>query len=128
MADEGNAVSSEIDNTGASDLWLFDDCEWHNASLGYTPAAGSTMELYIVEQDLDGTGWEDGEDGTIDPPSTNLAGVFQMRSSTAAQTHIIRDVRIPPAKFKYVVINKSGGTLPSSGNTVRRTPHRDQTL
>jgi len=123
LADDANALSSEIDNS--TNLYLFDDVEWHNASLGYTPTAGAVIELYIIQIQLDGTGYEDG-DGTIDPPASNLVGVFNIRASTAAQTHILRQIPIPPDKFKYLVINKTGGTLPSSGNTLRRQPYRYQ--
>lgn len=124
LADEANAISSEIDNT--SNLHLFDDVEWVHAALGYTPAAGSVIELYIVEA-LDGTNYEDG-DASIDPPATNLVGVFNIRSTTSAQRHVIRQIPIPPFKFKYVIINKTGGTLASSGNTLKRLPYRYQTV
>ena len=124
LADDANAVSSEIDNNSE---YLFDDVEWHNATLGYTPSAGATFEVYIISQELDGTGYEDG-DSTIDPPSSNLVGVFNVRASIAAQTHILRGVTLPPEKFKYLVINKTGGSLPSSGNTLRRKPYRYLTV
>lgn len=124
LADDANAVSTEQDNS--TDLYLFDDVEWKNASLGYTPTAGAVFELYCVSIELDGAGYEDGEDGAIDPPASNLVGVFNIRASTAAQVHILRQIPIPPAKFKYVIINKTGGTLPSSGNTLRRVPYRYQ--
>lgn len=123
LADEGNAISSEVDNT--SGLYLFDDVEWLHATLGYTPSAGAVIELYIVEA-LDGTNYEDG-DASIDPPAANLVGVFNIRASTASQRHTLRQIPIPPFKFKYVVINKTGGTLASSGNTLKRLPYRYQT-
>jgi len=123
LADDGNALSSEIDNTTV--LYLFDDVEWLHAALGYTPSAGAVIELYIVEA-LDGTNYEDG-DASIDPPAANLVGVFNIRASTASQRHTLRQIPIPPFKFKYVVINKTGGALASSGNTLRRIPYRYQT-
>lgn len=126
LADDANALSAEIDNSGTSDLWLFDDLEWHHATLGYTPSAGAVIEVYLIQRELDGTGYEDG-DGSIDPPASNLVGVFNIRASTAAQTHILRQIPIPGDRFKYLVINKTGGTLPSSGNTLKRKPYRYQT-
>jgi hypothetical protein len=125
LADDSKDVSSEIDNS--TDLYLFDDVEWHHATLGGTPSAGAVIELYCVSIELDGTGYEDGEDGTVDPPSSNLVGVFNIRAVTAAQTHMLRQIPIPNNKYKYVVWNKTGQTLASSGNTLRRRPYRYQT-
>lgn len=120
LGDDGNAISSEIDNSGGE--WIFDDVELHTATIGYTPPAGAHIELYVCPA-LDGTNFVDGADGTIDPASSDLVGIFEMRASTAAQTHIIRGVTLPKTKFIYTVINKSGGTLASSGNTLKRKPY-----
>lgn len=126
LIDDGNAVgTTEIDN--GTDLYLFDDVEWHSAIMTYAPAADSVIELYCVSQELDGVGWEDGEDGTIDPPQVNLVGVFEMRAVTTAQTHILRQIPISPGTYKYVIINKTGQTLASSGNTLKVTPYRYKT-
>ena len=120
LADDGNAISSEIDNSGGS--WIFDDVELNTAVLGFTPASGAHIELYLCPA-LDGTNFVDGADGMIDPASSDLVGVFEMRDSTAAQTHIIRGITLPKSKLIYTVINKSGGTLASSGNTLKRKPY-----
>jgi hypothetical protein len=115
LADDANAISSELNN--ATNLYLFDDVELYTAALGYSPSAGAAIELYLVEA-LDGTNYEDG-DASIDPPSTNLVGVFLLRSTTSAQRHVIRQISLPPTKYKYVIINKSGGALAASSNTLK---------
>jgi len=125
LANDANKLSGEIDNSTA--LYLFDDVELRTNTLGYTPTAGAVVELYIIQIELDGVGYEDGDD-SIDPPATNLVGVFNIRSSTAAQVHIIRQIPIPPDKFKYLVINKLGGAFASSGNTLKRQPYRYQSV
>lgn len=124
LADNARAISGEIDNSSV--LYLFDDVEWYNAALGYTPSTGAVVELYLIRVDLDGTDYEDG-DASIVPPASNLVGVFNIRANSAAQKHILRQIPIPPSKFKYLVVNLTGGALPSSGNTVRRQPYRYQT-
>jgi hypothetical protein len=125
LGDDSRSVSTEQDNS--TDLYLFDDVEWKNGTFSSAPDAGAVMELYCVAQELDGTGYEDGEDGSNDPAAANLVGVFNIRAVTSAQTHIIRQVPIPPSKFKYVIINRTGQALNASGNTLRRVPYRYQT-
>jgi hypothetical protein len=123
LANDANKLSGEIDNSTV--LYLFDDVELSTATLGYTPSAGAVFELYIIQLRFGGSTYEDGSD-SIDPPATNLVGVFNIRASTAAQVHILRQIPIPPDKFKYLVINKTGGALPASGNTLKRQPYRYQ--
>lgn len=126
LADAAQAVAtSAYDNS--TNLYLFADVEWKHAALGYTPTAGAVIELYLIRQELGGgSNFEDGN-ASIAPPAANLVGVFNIRASTAAQTHILRHIPIPPAQYKWLVINRTGGTLPSSGNTLKQTPMRYQT-
>lgn len=125
LADLAQAVaSSAYDNS--TGLYLFADVEWKNAALGYTPSAGALIELYLIREILAGGSYEDG-DNSIAPPAANLVGVFNIRSSTAAQIHILRAIPIPPDSYKWLVINKTGGALASSGNTLRQKPLRYQT-
>jgi hypothetical protein len=120
LANEGNAISSEINNSAG--LYLFNDVELSLNTFGSTPSAGAVVELYIVSA-LDGTNYEDG-DASIDPPVVNLVGVFNIRAATAAQKHTLRQIPIPPAKYKYVVINKTGQTFNASTNTLKVFPYR----
>jgi hypothetical protein len=127
LGDQAQAVaSSAYDNS--TGLYLFADVEWKHAALGYTPNAGSVIELYLIRVLLAGGGtYEDG-DNSIAPPASNLVGVFNIRSSTAAQVHILRAIPIPPDQYKWLVINRTGGALASSGNTLRQKPLRYQTV
>lgn len=122
LANEGNAVSSEINNSTSS--YLFNDAELYLAAPGSAPSSGAVVELYII-QALDGTNYEDG-DASTDPPATNLVGVFQITASATAQRRTIRNITIPPTKFKYVLINKTGVTLAASGNILKIAPYSYQ--
>lgn len=120
LANASRALSSEINN--ASGLYLFDDVQLSLGAFGSTPSAGGVVELYIVAA-LDGTNYEDGNAST-DPPIANLVGVFNIRASTAAQIHTLRQIPIPPVKYKYLVINKTGQTFNASGNTLKVVSYR----
>lgn len=123
LATDENAIGSEIDNS--TERYLFDDVELRIVE-GYPGnfADGSGWDLYLVRNELDGTGYEDGDD-TIDPPAVNLVGVFE-NNGDATQVHILRQIPISPCKYKYVFINRSG-TMASSGNTLKIRPFRYQT-
>lgn len=126
LVDSGNALGVVNDNTGSSNLYLFDDVQWSNPSFGYVPGAGSYVELYLICRTQDGTNYEDGT-SAINPPAANLVGVFNIRSANVAQNHILRQVPIPPDKFKYLIIQHTGAALPS-GCLVYRRPYRYQTV
>ena len=97
-----------------------------NAQAIASSAYDNSSGLYLFAQKLSGSGFEDG-DNSIAPPAANLVGVFNIRSSTAAQCHILRQIPICPDQYKWLVINKTGGAMPSSGNTLRQKPLRYQT-
>ena len=125
LANEANAISSEIDNL--STLYLFDDVELHmKEGYGGAFADGSGIDLYLVREELDGTGYEDG-DSTIDPPAANLVGVFG-NNTDGSQVHILRQIPLPPCKYKYVVINRTGAfSSDASSNELKIRPYRYQT-
>jgi len=124
LAVDANAVSTEIDNS--TDLYLFDDVEITiGEAYGSVFAEGQHLDLYLVREKLDGSGYEDG-DSTIDPPAANLVGVFVINAQNY-QTHTLRQISIPPAKYKYVLINQAD-QLQSSGNLLKRRPYQYQTV
>lgn len=120
LANEGNAISSEINNTTIN-AYFFHNAELYLAAPLSAPSTGAVVELFIV-QALDGSNYEDG-DASTDPPATNLVGVFQISASATAQRRTIKNIAVPPAKFKYVIVNKTGVSLASSGNTLKIVPY-----
>ena len=96
--------------------------ELFTAAVGYAFDASAIVELYLIES-VDGSIFVDG-DSTIDPASKTLVGVYGLRAETVAQRHIVRRVKLPPAKFKYLVIQKTGQAFASSGSIMRRLPYK----
>lgn len=118
-------ASSAYDNS--AQLYLFADVELDLAALSYSPSAGAVVELYLIRELLTaGSGFEDGN-ASIAPPAANLVGVFNIRPSAAAQTHILRQIPIPPSQYKWLVINKMGLAFAASGNLLRQKPYTYQT-
>jgi len=120
LADNTNAISGEIDNS--VDLCVFDDVEISVASVVSAFDAGSVVELFMIEA-VDDINFADG-DSTLDPASKTLVGVLRLRSETVAQRHVVRSVKLPPTKFKYLIQQKTGQTWASSGNTLKRLPYK----
>jgi hypothetical protein len=112
----GKELSGEIDNSTGGTLDLFDEVLLYTGTFGATPSADATVELFLLES-LDGTNYEDGSD-SVYPAFANLVGVFNIREVTTAQNHVIRGIELPPSKFKYLIRNRSGQNMPSSGNTL----------
>jgi hypothetical protein len=107
-----SGLGTEIDNTTNLDIWAMLKIDL--ASL--TPTSGAYLQLFLV-QCGDGTNYEDA------PSSTNPGGHMSLRPlsvATGAGTKRIYTpaFRIPPGKWKFVLLNGTGVALASSGNTV----------
>jgi hypothetical protein len=124
LANNGRVLGLELDNSGGD--YLFDDIEFFANTFGGTPSAGAVIELYLIPIGLDGTNYTEGT-ASVDPPSSALVGVYNIRNVATAQRHMARMVTVPPSKFKYLVINKTGQALSASGNTCTHRFFRYQT-
>lgn len=125
LAVDTNAISANIDNS--TDLFLFEDVELAiSEGYGSDFIDGHHLDLYLVREQLDGGGYEDGN-ASIDPPAVNLVGVFVIGPTLTSQVHILRQITIPPSAYKYVLINQSDD-LNTSGNTLKRRPYAYQTV
>jgi hypothetical protein len=127
FAPDQDAITADIDNS--TNLYIYDDVELYINAFDTTPGIGSTVQLYIIRGQLDGSGFEDGGSGTI-PSSNNLVGVFNIRTSDInPQLHILRQIPIPPGHFKYVIVSKvTGAYFDTGSNTLRRKPYRYQVV
>lgn len=105
------AVSDEVDN--ATSLNTYADFELQ-ATFGSAPVAGGYVTLYLVPAQ-DGTNYADAADGSVIPSATLAVGRFPLRAVTTAQRVAVRNVPLPPSKFKCVIENKAGQDV--SANT-----------
>jgi hypothetical protein len=117
----GNAILSttQLDNSTALDM--FAD---FSISLGSvtTGAANPFIGLYVVPLNEDGTTYGDGRfsSSAAGPPSqAYFAGQIPCApSTTAVITGTLRQVLLPPSKFKLIIYNFAGVTLAASANVV----------
>ena len=116
----GSALGTEVNNSTA--LEIYADFELL-VTFGTNPTDGSLVELYIAGA-LDGTNYEDGS-STVQL-RTHYVGGFPVRAVTSAQRIPLRRIPIPPCKYKAYVVNKTGQTTASSGNTVKAFPYHFQ--
>jgi len=82
-----------------------------------TPASPLNLSLWFAES-LDGSTFEDASSLLARSPDV----VFAFANSSYASKTVIgqsRIVRVPALKFKVIVQNNIGGSLPSSGNLVK---------
>lgn len=122
LADGQRALaSSAIDNAASLDQYAdfelavpFDDA----------PNEGGSLLLWLVPA-LDGTNYADG-DGSATPQAHLLAGHFQLRAEAGLQRLHLRGVALPPFKFKTLIQNHAGLSLPASGTTLRYRTYNDQ--
>lgn len=122
LASGSKAVaSSAVDN--ATDKNRYADFEL-NVTFGSSPSAGGYVLLYLIPS-LDGTNFADG-DASTDPQSHLEVGAFQVRATTNAQKLHLRDVKLPPFKFKPLLVNNTSQSFPASGSTLKTRAYNEE--
>lgn len=122
---EWTDLSDEIDNT--TNLYVMADFFFELASAAFT-GTDSVVELYIVPS-VDGTLYPNWTGNVTTAEQENyqyFAGSAVTSGATEAQNIAIRDVKLPPGKFKVGVRNTAGVALAASGNTLEYRPHSYQ--
>lgn len=116
-----SGLSDEIDNTTKYthvDLYL------ELGSAAFT-GAGSGIEIYLVPS-IDGANYPSWT-GAVSTDETENAphfvGFMATTASNAAQKMILRDVELPPGKYKWAVRNRGGVGLNATGNALYWRPH-----
>lgn len=96
-------TNNNIDNYLFADLWFEG---WSGTSTDFS--SGGAVDVYMICELLeqDGTSFEDGDE-TTDPPRSNYVGSFVFSTDVDHQSHIMRQVPIPPCMFKFLLINKA---------------------
>lgn len=122
LANNGwTSLSDEIDNS--TNKYMFADVELVLGSAAFTGTL-SSVELYLVPT-VDGTNYPNWSTGTNDlgAQAQYAAGIFVTTAATAAQRSIVRDVALPPGKYRWGFRSRAGVTLAASGNSVNWRPH-----
>ena len=122
--DEYTDESDEIDNGVSGVRWPLADFELALGSAAFT-GTDSAVAMYILPS-IDGTNFPDWTgDGITDEQENEqyYAGSFVTSGANAAQVLMLRNVQLPPGKFKIGVRNLSGVALAASGNALSYSPH-----
>ena len=124
----GSAASSAIDLTASG--WQLGDLELYIASSSLAFTSTSYVDVYFVTSS-DGTNYPKYTSGSswklaIGNYHAASIAIHPATLSSEAIYEVCREVRIPSAKFKVVLVNNTGVTLPSSGNTLKLYPTPEQ--
>ena len=117
-----SGLSDEIDNSTTK--YTHVDLYMELGSAAYT-GVGSGVEVYLVPS-VTGTSypkWTGGVSTDETENTPHFVGFMATSASTATQEMVLRDVELPPGKYKWAIRNRGGVGLPASGNTLYWRPH-----
>lgn len=103
LANDGKKLGDEFNNATGLNQYGVAELYVRGAS-AFT--AGGYVELYLIPS-ADGTNYSDGSD-SVAPPASTLAGVFPVLAVTTQQRLTLWGLVLPPLKFKFLIINKTG--------------------
>lgn len=118
---EWTNLSDAIDNS--STKYLFADLRIELGSAAFT-GTDSVIEIYLVPS-IDDTNYADWVGNvTTDEQENNqhFIGSVTTSGTTAAQELALRNIALPPGKFKFGIRNRGGVTLAASGNVLSWRP------
>jgi hypothetical protein len=127
LADAARDISSAIDNSSNLDLYM--DLQLEIKYTSSTPTVGITVaEVYLIPQ-VDGTNYAEGASG-VTPQAALLVAAFETRNPSTSNFEYLDapGVPMPVGNFKLLLVNKSGKTLASSGNTLKFRTYKLQSV
>ncbi|MBI1335830.1 MAG: hypothetical protein GC164_02580 [Phycisphaera sp.] len=107
-------AGAEVDNSANLDQFALIEL---NVTFASSPASGGYVQLYLL-QAPDGSNYDDGS-SSVDPGNHKRLLEIPVRATTSAQRLTSGLFLLPPAKVKFILLNKSGQAFPASGSTVR---------
>ena len=123
----GSAQSAAIDLTASG--WQLGDLELVIASSSLAFTAASYVDIYF-NVSADGTTYAKYTSGASWKLAQNYFAariwIHPATLSAEAIIEVAREVRIPSAKFKAILVSTAGVTLPASGNTLKLYPTPEQ--
>lgn len=115
-----SGVGTEIDNSTNLDQW--GALLVNLASLN--PTSGAYLQIYLVPA-TDGTNYDDAPSST-NPGFDKIIAQVSLTTGSATKRVSTPWFRLPPTKFKFVLLNGSGVALGASGNTVALYTDNDE--
>lgn len=113
LANGASATSSSAyDNTTNLDMFADFELFINNVAAGSLNTTQRTCSLFLLTS-VDGTNFDNGVSGLI-----SYVGVGGVSSSHTVRIYI-RNVMIPPTKFKFLLGNNIGQALGATGNTLK---------
>lgn len=121
-ANAGVFCTTHYDNGHMDNLYLWGDMEL-TVSFGTAPTAGRVVELYVIPAD-DGSNYATAN--PTSPPANLIAGAWVVRNVTTAQRLVLRQVPLPPSRFRLLIRNTTDQAFAGTGNEVQMLPYRLQ--
>jgi len=116
--DAYSSASDEIDNSTLK--YLSADFEWVNTATATTTVSPASINLYLIPS-LDDQNYPTWTQATADTPENDqyFIGSFTLKIGIVNQREVLRNVSLPPGKFKVAARNKAGVALDTTGSTLK---------